>query len=111
MTLNYFFAVFLLMILATRVLLWFYPKHAPKLGGFQIHHYMYGLALIAVYFLVSTPVLLPVGFALVVDELPLFFIFKGFDWPDNHWKQYHSWQSVGSITVISLVSYLAARAL
>ena len=111
MTLNYFFIVFVLVILTTRVLLWLLPKHAPKIAGFQMHHYMYGLILVAVYFLVSTPILLPIGLALLADELPLFFIFKGWNWPDNHWKQYHSWQSIGSVAVISLLSYLAGRVL
>lgn len=111
MTFNFLFAIYVLVILAIRTLLWFYPKHAPKVGDFQMHHYMYGLCLAALYFFISEPIFLALGAALFVDELPLFFIFKGWDWPDNHWKQYHSWQSVGSVAVISLVSYLAVRAL
>ena len=104
---NYFFIVYVITILVTRVCLWFWPRHAPKIGDFQLHHYMYGLFLIAMYYLISNTILLAVGFALVVDELPLFFIFKGWDWPDDHWKQYHSRQSILGIVVISALGYLA----
>lgn len=109
MNLNTSFLVYASVIVAVRVLLWFYPKHAPKIGGFQLHHYMYGLVLLGLYFFVSHWILLSVGFALFVDEAPLFFIFKGWDWPDNHWKQYHSWQSLLSIALISALGYFLLK--
>lgn len=64
---------------------------------------MYGLALIALYFLIPQPILMAIGLGLFVDELPLFFIFKGWDWPHDHWRQYHSRQSVVSIVLLSLL--------
>jgi len=79
--------------------------HAHKIGKFQPHHYMYGLVLIAIYFLIPNPILLSIGGALFVDEIPLFFIFHGWDWPDDHWKQYHSWQSIVGIIFISLLGF------
>lgn len=102
MTLNSLLLVYILTIVLVRVVLCFFPKHAPTIGGFQMHHYMHGLGLIVLYFFIPWPVLLAVGLALVVDEVPLFFMFKGWNWPDNHWKQYHSWQSVVWIVVITL---------
>lgn len=87
-------------------MLWFWPKHAPKIGKFQLHHYMYGLILIAIYFLFNIPILLAVGLALFVDELPLFFIFGTWDWPHDHWKQYHSLKSIVSIVIISLLGFI-----
>lgn len=107
MNLNYFFALYILTILVARIPLLFWHKHAPKIVSFQLHHYMYGLVLFAVYFFIPQTVLLAIGFGLVVDELPLFFIFKGWDWPDDHWKQYHSRQSIWGIVAISLIGYLA----
>src|SRR3989344_3231149 len=106
MNLNYFFAVFALTIVIMRIGAGFWPKHGPKIFGVQTHHYMHGLILIGLSFLFWKSILLPVGSALVVDEIPLFFIFKGWDWPDNHWKQYHSWQSVISIAAMTAIGYI-----
>lgn len=72
----------------------------------QPHHYMHGIILVALYFMIHWTVLLAVGTALVVDEIPLFFIFKTWDWPDDHWKQYHSWQSVVGAVLISVAGFL-----
>ncbi len=106
MNLNYLFFIYILTIVIARVPLLFWHTHAPKIAGFQLHHYMYGLVLIAAYLVIPYPILLAIGLGLVVDELPLFFIFKGWDWPEDHWKQYHSLQSVLSIVVISIIGYL-----
>jgi len=67
---------------------------------------MHGLVLVGLYFLIHWPVLLAVGVALVVDEIPLFFIFKTWDWPDDHWKQYHSWQSIVGVVAITVIGVL-----
>src|ERR1051326_7190327 len=94
MNLNTFFITFGLTIIITRTWLWFVRRHGPTIFGFRPHHYFYGLVLIVIYFFVRKIWLLAIGSALVIDELPLFFIFKGFNWPDNHWKQYHSRSSL-----------------
>ena len=103
----YLFGIYVVTILIARIPLLFWHNHAPKIGGFQLHHYMYGLVLLVVYFLVPQNILLAVGLGLFVDELPLFFIFKGLNWPDDHWKQYHSWQSIVGI----IISFLGLMAL
>ena len=92
-----------------RFWLWFFPKHAPNIGHFQVHHYMLGLILIALCLVIYKPIFLAIGSALVVDEIPLFFIFKTWNWPDDHWKQYHSWESILGIVLISLIGYLIIR--
>ena len=105
---NYFFLFLILTILITQIVTRFWPRHAPKIGNFQPHHYMIGLALIALYFLIPKLTILAIGAGLVVDEIPLFFIFKTWNWPDNHWKQYHSWESILGIIAIAIVMYFAA---
>ena len=100
------FVIYVATILVTRIFLLFWHTHAPNIAGFQLHHYMYGLVLIAFYFLIPRPIFLAIGLGLIVDELPLFFIFKGWNWPDNHWKQYHSRESIWSIVVLSIIGYL-----
>ncbi|OGN29304.1 MAG: hypothetical protein A3A33_03760 [Candidatus Yanofskybacteria bacterium RIFCSPLOWO2_01_FULL_49_25] len=107
--LNRYFFIYVATIIAIRIWLWYFPKHAPKIGDFQSHHYMVGLVLIAICLIVYKPILLAIGSALVVDEIPLFFIFKTWNWPDDHWKQYHSWESIAMIVAISLLGYFALQ--
>ena len=107
MTLNYLLVVYVLTIVITRIFLTFFHIHGRKIGKIQPHHYMHGLILVALYFLLHYLPLLAIGLALVVDEIPLFFIFKTWDWPDDHWKQYHSWQSIAGIVIISILGFLA----
>ncbi|OGE87938.1 MAG: hypothetical protein A3J07_00040 [Candidatus Doudnabacteria bacterium RIFCSPLOWO2_02_FULL_49_13] len=109
MTLNYFFTVFALTILAIRGWLSIWPMHSPTIGNFHLHHYMYGLVMVALYFFIPKPAILAVGLALIVDELYLFFMFRTWNWPVNHWAQYNSWQNLTAIVVISLAGYLALR--
>ena len=106
MPLTYLLAIYVLTIVIVRMFLTFWPIHSHKIAGFQPHHYMHGLILIALYFVFPWPILLAIGSALVVDEVPLFFIFKTWDWPDNHWKEYHSWQSIIGVATISLIGFL-----
>lgn len=107
----YLLGIYVATIVITRIYLSIFPHHGPKIGNFQIHHYMYGLVLIVAYFLIRRPELLAIGSAWIVDELPLFFIFKGWNWPDDHWRQYHSWQSIMGILVISVAGYFAIKIL
>src|SRR3989344_2338027 len=106
MSFNSLFIIYTLTIIATRIFLTFFHIHGRKIGNIQPHHYMHGLVLVGLYFLIYWPVLLAVGVALVVDEIPLFFIFKTWDWPDDHWKQYHSWQSIVGVVAITVIGVL-----
>jgi hypothetical protein len=91
-----------------RVVLTYKHIGLRKVGKIQLHHYMHGLMLIILYFLIPYSVLLAVGSALVVDEIPLFFIFHSWDWPDDQiWQKYHSWQCVAGVVAISLLGFLA----
>ncbi|MDE2079634.1 MAG: hypothetical protein KGI73_04615 [Patescibacteria group bacterium] len=105
-TLSHFLIAYALTILATRILLSFRPKHAPKIGGFQLHHYMYGVVLVALYALVPWPAILGIGLGLIADELPLFFVFKTWDWPEDHWRQYS--KTAWGVAIISLAMYAIA---
>ena len=106
MNLVFFFLVFAATIIITRVWLWLVPKHGPTIFGFRPHHYVLGILLVILSFWLLKWLLLPIGLALIVDEIPLFFKFKGFTWPDDHWKQYHSWFSIIGILIISLLIFL-----
>jgi hypothetical protein len=91
-----------------RVILTYKHIGLQKIGKLQPHHYMHGLILIIIYFIIPYPFLLAVGSALVVDEIPLFFIFHSWDWPDDRiWKEYHSWQCIAGVIFLSILWYLA----
>ena len=109
MSLKYFFLIFVLTIVATRIFLWLVPKHGPEIAGLQLHHYMYGLVFIVLYAIFQKSLLLSIGTALVVDEIPLFFIFKTWNWPFDHWREYHSWQSIVGILLVTVLMYVVFR--
>src|SRR6188472_1872990 len=106
MDINYFFIIVIITIVLSRIWLWFVPKHSPKIGSFQPHHYHFGLVLIVLYFFFNNIYLLAIGIAWVIDEIPLFFIYKKWKWPDDHWDEYHSLQSLGGIFSILIVCYI-----
>jgi predicted membrane channel-forming protein YqfA (hemolysin III family) len=74
---NILFLTFVLTILLSRSYLFFVPQaHSPRWKNFQVHHYMYGLLLLVISFLIKSGVLYSVGLGLFADELPLFFTNK-----------------------------------
>ena len=65
----YFFIIFFITILVTRVFLYVHPTPSPTINGFRTHHYMYGLVLAPVGALVGSVTIFAVGVGLFVDEL------------------------------------------
>ena len=105
---SYFFSVFLLTILITRIVL--LPRKriiSPKVRGVHVHHYVYGLMLIALSFVVSSLTVFAVGVGLFVDELPLFgterWLFSEEDW---HWGVYDSPKSLTILLFSIFIVYL-----
>src|SRR5258708_4063478 len=107
MSLNYFFAIVLLTVLVTRLWLRLIHISDPTVEGIRLHHYMYGLILVGIYFIFSSPILLAIGCGLIIDELPLFYIIGGWNWPHNRWKAYNSWQCRTSVVAVLILSYLS----
>lgn len=64
----YFFSVFLVTIIITRIFLYINPTPSPTIKSFRIHHYMYGLFLIPVGILLSNVAVYAVGVGLFIDE-------------------------------------------
>ena len=65
----YFFVIFFITILLTRVFLYVHPTPAPTINGFRAHHYMYGLILAPAGALLGSVTIFAVGAGLFVDEL------------------------------------------
>lgn len=65
----YFFLIFVLTILVTRIVLFIKPVASPTIKGFRMHHWMYGVILIILSFIFSSITLYAVGLGLFVDEL------------------------------------------
>ncbi len=106
MNIKIFFLIIIATIVISRLFLWFLPKHGPVVAGLQLHHYMYGLMLILAYVFIQKPILFALGSGLVIDEIPLFFIYKTWDWPFDHWQQYFSWQSITGIVITLAICFL-----
>lgn len=83
---NYFFLIFLITIVAARVML-LSAKHQPgtTVHGFRIHHYMYGLVLVGIAILLSNLTIYAAGLGLIVDELPMITLNKKF----HNWHGYY----------------------
>jgi predicted membrane protein len=103
---DYFFLIFLGVITGTRLLL-VKEMAAPTIKGFRLRHHMYGLVLIPLAFLISNITIYAVGFALLVDELPLI-VTRGFGHKNEHWdyKGYHSPYSVTGVLVLIFLTYI-----
>jgi hypothetical protein len=81
--LSYLFLVFAVTVLITRVFLYFHPKASPTVGGFRLHHYIYGIVGIVLGMAFSFLTLFAIGLGLFVDELA-FLLMGGKTHEDNY---------------------------
>ena len=66
---NYFFLIFFITILLTRVFIFFKPIPSPTVKNFRLHHYMYGFVLMLASLLIKNITMFAIGLGLFVDEL------------------------------------------
>jgi hypothetical protein len=64
-----FFLEFLTTVVLVRAILYLYPIPSPTIGGYRLHHYMYGLIGIPLSVVTHSLLLFAVSFGLLVDEL------------------------------------------
>ncbi len=99
-TANYLFVIIAITVVVTR--LWLLVTHlgSPTIRGFKLHHYMYGIALIVLAFLISNLTLYGIGIGLFIDEFALVLVKKGNNF---HWKEYNSLLGrVGALVCLGL---------
>lgn len=104
---DYFFLIFLGTIVFTRLLL-IKPIAAPTIKGFRVRHYMYGIALIILAFLIKNLSIYAIGFGLLVDELPVALV-KGPGHKEEQWRgceDYHSKWSIAGVLILIFLVYL-----
>lgn len=95
------FAVFLFTILVTRVVLFLWPIASPTINGFRLHHWMYGVALVAIAVAISNPSIYAVGLGLFVDEVT-FILVKG----RSHKENFSFISLIGTAVFVSLAYLL-----
>lgn len=95
---NYFFTLFLITILVTRIFLYIKPTPSPTIKGFRMHHWMYGVALIILSLIYSNIAFFAIGLGLFVDELS-YIIIGGKSHKDN----YSTKSIVGTLLFVILV--------
>lgn len=66
-----FFVTVLLTVLLIRVWIIFVKIGSPKLKYLKLHHYMYGFVILAISFIFSNIIIYGIGFAFVLDEIPV----------------------------------------
>lgn len=98
-----FFIIFLATILITRIFLLVKPVAAPTIGGFRMHHWMYGLAGIAIAFVVRLVIIYAIGLGLFIDELTYLTV-SGKTHEDNY-----SFLSLTGTTVLIVLVFLLRR--
>ena len=82
----YFYLVFFITVLITRIFLYYKPTPSPTIKGFRMHHYMYGLVLAPLGILISSITIYAVGLGLFIDELG-YLLIKGKNHQDNYSKK------------------------
>ena len=82
---DYFFSIFLLAIVISRVILSFPKRIKPSLGKFRIRHYMYAIILIPLAFILDSITMFAFGAGLLADELPLTPV-KGLGYRNEQWR-------------------------
>jgi hypothetical protein len=100
---NYFFIIYVLTVLVTRIFLFLYPTPAPTIGSFRTHHYMFGIAGIIIGLFLRSIAIYAVGIGLFVDELS-FLLIKGKSHSDNY-----SGMSLLGTVIFVIVGYFLKR--
>ena len=108
---NYFFILFLAVILVIRLFLYLRPTPGPTFGGIRIHHWVVGVLLLAVALLLLavipsvysriTLTVFAVGLALFLDELTYLFIGG-----QTHADNYSRISLLGTAALVGLVFFL-----
>ena len=110
-----FLITFVIALIATRFGVYFAYEYmhkrskglpAPNLLGIRIHHYHYGIALTLIAIAVKSEIVLGIGLALFVDELP-FLLIGG----DSHEDNYSAIANIGVIVFGTLVVLFSGQIL
>ncbi len=91
--------IFASTIAATRVFMHIRPTKSPKIKGFQLHHYMYGLVAVPTAIIIDSLTLYAVGLALFIDEAT--WLVRGAK-PDLE-SYLHRYSLAGTIALVFLI--------
>lgn len=103
---NYFFVIFISLILILRLFLYLKPTPGPTIAGFRVHHWLVGLILIVLsiaLFLTSLNKKIPltffaIGLAMFVDELT-YLLIGG----ETHADNYSPVSLIGTLLFIIMI--------
>ncbi len=100
---DYFFFILLGAIAVSR-LFGVAKIKAPTIGGFRVHHHMYGFILLIPSFLLPSLTLYAISLGLIVDELPVI-LRKGLVYKDENCEDYRSAWCVAGVFVLVLLIF------
>lgn len=95
---NYFFIIFILTILCTRLFLFLHPVSGVTIRNFRTHHWMYGIISIFFGLIFHFLLIYGIGLGLFVDELT-YLLIRG----KNHKDNYSLKSLIGTLIFIILV--------
>jgi len=96
-----FFLIVLATIAITRIWLFRRPMGSPKIGNFKLHHYMYGIIVIALGLVFHRLAAFAVGFGLLIDKIPLALFPKG-----ASWEEYESKKTFTGILILLVIIFI-----
>ncbi len=79
---------------------------SPKVLGMKLHHYMYGIIVLALGLVFKSLLAYSVGFGFILDELPLALFPKNASWPE-----YESKKMFTGILVLLAILFLVRKAI
>ncbi len=69
-----------------RIYLWYKPTPSPTIKGVRLHHYVYGIVIIPIGFLLESIFIYALDLSMLIDELG-WLIIKGKHHKDNYSKK------------------------
>lgn len=103
-TANYFFLIFFLTVVVIRVFLYFKPTSGPTIMGLRVHHYMFGLVLVLIGYVLANITIYAIGLALFIDEFT-YILING----ETHKDNYSMISIIGTVIFVILVFLLRGK--
>ncbi len=100
---NYFFSIFLVTVIITRIGLYIKPLASPTIKGLRLHHYMYGFLILIISLFFKNPLGFSLGLGLFIDEIP-YLVLKGKTHKDNYSKN-----SIRGVVILIILIWILRR--
>lgn len=98
-----FFWIFLATIVVSRIFLRIRPTSSPTIAGLRLHHYMYGIILLAIGLVMKNKTVYAIGLGLLVDEIPMLTM------GGHTYQDYFSLPSLVGVAALILIVFFSKK--